>query len=292
MSGPLSIADIVARQKAEKEAASKPKFLGKKEREALALERRVAEIEAKRVVDDKTKQERDTFDKQAQEDSRARLGQAQFAGQGQHGRCESLVLVLWPSLTIYARPDDDNNGRGGYAGGYNSQGRGGFRGNAPPNGAPTGPRSQQGQQSQQSYQNGRGGYQGAQGQNSGRQGSYQSDPRANPMPPPSLPTPSPSASASSPAEFTSAAAIIPSAEMALIKSHYLGTDKHKRKARKMSDKKFEFDWAGEEDTSDSYNPIYATSVSVPLFGRGQIAGIDPKAQARNFVAGEATKSHE
>ena len=47
----------------------------------------------------------------------------------------------------------------------------------------------------------------------------------------------------------------------------MGAKQEKRKIRKMSDKKFVFDWDGNEDTSVDTNPIYSERHDLQLFGR-------------------------
>lgn len=66
-----------------------------------------------------------------------------------------------------------------------------------------------------------------------------------------------------------------------IKARYLGLVKKKRKIRKLNDRKFVFDWDAGEDTSADYNPIYSEKHQIQLFGRGNIAGIDIKAQKKD-----------
>eukprot|EP00794_Sanderia_malayensis_P003447 gene3447-3943_t len=65
-----------------------------------------------------------------------------------------------------------------------------------------------------------------------------------------------------------------------IKARYLGLVKKKRKIRKLNDRKFVFDWDAGEDTSNDYNPLYSEKHEIQLFGRGNIAGIDIKAQKK------------
>ncbi|ORY40237.1 DEAD-domain-containing protein [Rhizoclosmatium globosum] len=67
-------------------------------------------------------------------------------------------------------------------------------------------------------------------------------------------------------------------ELQAIRERYMGAEKKKRKIRKMNEKKFVFDWNADEDTAVDINPIYANRHDVQLFGRGQIAGIDPREQ--------------
>lgn len=49
----------------------------------------------------------------------------------------------------------------------------------------------------------------------------------------------------------------------------------------MNDRKFVFDWDAGEDTSQDYNPLYKERHQVQFFGRGNLAGIDIKAQKRD-----------
>jgi len=71
-------------------------------------------------------------------------------------------------------------------------------------------------------------------------------------------------------------------EKELIKQQYLGTKKEKKRIVKPSEKfKFVFDWDASEDTSKDINPIYNVKHEVlPQFGRGLVAGIDPKEQLK------------
>ncbi|XP_032241073.1 probable ATP-dependent RNA helicase DDX23 isoform X2 [Nematostella vectensis] len=69
-------------------------------------------------------------------------------------------------------------------------------------------------------------------------------------------------------------------ELGAIKERYLGLNKKKRKIRRLTDRKFVFDWDTGEDTSNDYNPIYKERHQVQLFGRGHIGGIDIKIQKK------------
>lgn len=57
--------------------------------------------------------------------------------------------------------------------------------------------------------------------------------------------------------------------------------KKKRRVRRLNDRKFVFDWDTSEDTSVDYNNIYKERHQVQFFGRGNLAGIDIKAQKRD-----------
>lgn len=101
---PLSITDLVAHQKAEREAASKPRFLSKAERAAEAVRRRQEEQEEAGKRRDEERRQREELERRAEEEARRTLaqgGQGQGQGQGrgymqqggygngQGGRCES-----------------------------------------------------------------------------------------------------------------------------------------------------------------------------------------------------------
>lgn len=70
-------------------------------------------------------------------------------------------------------------------------------------------------------------------------------------------------------------------EVDAIKERYLGIIKRKRRVRRLNDRKFVFDWDAGEDTSIDYNPLYKEKHQVQFYGRGNLAGIDIKAQKRD-----------
>lgn len=70
-------------------------------------------------------------------------------------------------------------------------------------------------------------------------------------------------------------------EAEAIKERYLGLIKKKRRVRRLNDRKFVFDWDAGEDTSLDYNSLYKERHQVQFFGRGNVAGIDIKAQKRD-----------
>ena len=109
MAGPLSVEDILARQKAEKEAASKvsyshrlqaradiqPRFLSKAERERLALEKRNAEVKAQQEREETEKAQRAEFEKHVEEERR-KAESARYGAGSHDARCELLSLRgLW-----------------------------------------------------------------------------------------------------------------------------------------------------------------------------------------------------
>ena len=116
MTGPLSVEDIVAKQRAEREAAAKvrspyvmhiltltslqPKFLSKTERAALALEKRNAEVKVQQIKEEGEARERLQFD-QAAEEERRRGDAARYGGgdsNGSDGRCKfDSALIAKPA---------------------------------------------------------------------------------------------------------------------------------------------------------------------------------------------------
>ncbi|KAF8742380.1 hypothetical protein AX14_004933 [Amanita brunnescens Koide BX004] len=98
-SEPLSIETLLRKQREEKEAASKPKFLSKEERAKLALDKREQEIREQREKDEKRKVERDALERDAEE-----LRQKEFqASSSKYSRYEDR----------YAHPERDRGDRHG-----------------------------------------------------------------------------------------------------------------------------------------------------------------------------------
>ncbi|BDD64033.1 mRNA splicing protein prp28 [Monascus purpureus] len=67
------------------------------------------------------------------------------------------------------------------------------------------------------------------------------------------------------------------AQAAIIKQRYMGADQTssfsaKKKRRRATDRKFNFEWSAEEDTSGDYNPLYQHKHEANFFGRGRLAG--------------------
>lgn len=80
------------------------------------------------------------------------------------------------------------------------------------------------------------------------------------------------------------------AEAALIRQRYMGADQNtstfsaKKKRRRTTERKFNFEWNAEEDTSPDYNPLYASRAEMNFFGRGRLGGF-----AEDIVEGGARK---
>jgi hypothetical protein len=90
------------------------------------------------------------------------------------------------------------------------------------------------------------------------------------------------------AEQISTDSSMSSAELSAIRSRYLGVDKKKRQIRKMSDRKFVFDWSEQDDTFSSDSPSAvggARQGAAVMFGRGHLAGMDPDAAHATMASG-------
>jgi ATP-dependent RNA helicase DDX23/PRP28 len=73
------------------------------------------------------------------------------------------------------------------------------------------------------------------------------------------------------------------AEAALIRQRYMGAEQNqstfsaKKKRKRTTEKKFNFEWNEEEDTSFDYNPIYQQRAEATFFGRGRLGGFTEQA---------------
>ena len=73
------------------------------------------------------------------------------------------------------------------------------------------------------------------------------------------------------------------AQAELIRQRYYGHDQNvssfsaQKKRKRTTDKKFNFEWNTEEDTTPDYDPIYRNRSEVNFFGRGRLAGFDDQA---------------
>ncbi|PNF30121.1 putative ATP-dependent RNA helicase DDX23 [Cryptotermes secundus] len=70
-------------------------------------------------------------------------------------------------------------------------------------------------------------------------------------------------------------------EVEIIRECYPRPVEKIRRVRRPNDRKFVFDWDASEDTSIGHNPLYKERHQVQFFGRGNVAGIDIKAQKRH-----------
>ncbi|KAG0705927.1 P-loop containing nucleoside triphosphate hydrolase protein [Suillus ampliporus] len=134
---PLSIESLLQKQKEEREAAAKPKFLSKEERAKIAIAKRAAELKEQRERDEKSRMDREGPRTQ-REQERERTARYSSA-PGRHDDRESR----------YGHPEKDT--RHGHGHGHGRRGRGGGpppddRRTQPPPAkhipnAPTGPRA-------------------------------------------------------------------------------------------------------------------------------------------------------
>ncbi|KAH7889299.1 P-loop containing nucleoside triphosphate hydrolase protein [Phlebopus sp. FC_14] len=261
-SEPLSIDLLLQKQREEKEAAAKPKFLSKEERAKIAIAKRAAELKEQREREERTKSDREVLEREAEEVRQSEREKERAARYG-NGSGSNL---RYDDRDRYGHPEKD-----GRYGRRDGRGRGQDDRRAssqiqqqPKSGfanVPTGPRAERLKSS--------------------------NAPSSS-----STPTPAPPAAANTPngtLAGPSAAYVPPMTEgdLSAVRDRYLGVTTKKRKIRKMNDRKFVFDWAEEEDTFTSDSPIAVGANrqgAQVMFGRGRVGGIDDggvSAQGRN-----------
>lgn len=299
MAGPLSVEDILSKQKSEREAAAKPKFLTKEARAKLALEKRNAEVKEQQVREDVDKQRHIELEQAAEEERRkgeaSRYGQGGYGqgqngygqgqngyGQGQGGYGQGQYIRSYVGGMADVHPGrygrDDRYARQGAKGqdGRNglpySNGNGNGNGNATP---PSGPRGHAPPSGPRGLQNG----------------------HAPAVPSPLASSSTPSAAAPSSPKPGALGDVAPPTdkELAVIRARYLGQkiDGKKPRLRKMADKKIVFDWSAGDDTTEQGTwdgELKAKGPGGAMLG-GRLAGFDEKnAQAEiPVVGGTATQ---
>lgn len=90
------------------------------------------------------------------------------------------------------------------------------------------------------------------------------------------------------------------AEATLVRQRYMGANQTssfsaKKKRKRTTERKFNFEWNVEEDTSGDYNPLYQNRTETNFFGRGRLAGFgDDIADnvTRNYVKALEDRDHE
>lgn len=90
------------------------------------------------------------------------------------------------------------------------------------------------------------------------------------------------------------------AQAAILKQRYMGTEQTsnfsaKKKRKRTTDRKFNFEWNAEEDTSGDYNPLYQSRHEANFFGRGRLAGFGEDVadnMARKYAQALETRDHE
>ncbi|KAF9532258.1 P-loop containing nucleoside triphosphate hydrolase protein [Crepidotus variabilis] len=252
-SEPLSIETLLQKQREEKEAASKPKFLSKEERAKIAIAKRAQEIRGEKERNEAAKRDREALEKEAEDISKRDRNSYTDSRSG-GGRYQDRH---------HERDHRDRGGRGrdrnDHRGGRDRQQtqvsqppRDGFQN------IPTGPRA------------GR-----------GKPGSSSGDVTMGPpssMPPPPLHSGADTAPTSE--VIRDSEAYVPPMtdnDLTAIRSRYLGVQHKKRKIRKMNDRKFVFDWDAQDDTLAEDSPTAMGSNrqgAQVMFGRGKLAGMD------------------
>ncbi|KAJ7098007.1 P-loop containing nucleoside triphosphate hydrolase protein [Mycena belliarum] len=257
---PLSIESLLQRQKQEREAASKPKFLSKEERAALAIANRAKEIREQKEKDDLVRKDRAVLEQEAEE---LRMKERSHTSS-RYGRNDDR----------YAHPErDSRHGR--------RDNRDNRRG-APPPAPPSAP-------SREGYQNVPTGPRADRSKGGATAASAS-------MPPPPVPAHA-SANGTLPEPATPYVPPMTDTDRAAIRSRYLGVDKKKRKMRKINDRKFVFDWDNQDDTMAEDSPAAVGSQrqgAQVMFGRGRLAGMDDgggTGQRKSSGNGAADTSH-
>ncbi|CAI7564937.1 unnamed protein product [Penicillium pancosmium] len=90
------------------------------------------------------------------------------------------------------------------------------------------------------------------------------------------------------------------AQASLVKKQYMGADQTstfsaKKKRKRTTDRKFNFEWNIEEDTSGDYNPLYQHRHEANFFGRGRLAGFGEDVAddvARKYADALVTRDQE
>jgi ATP-dependent RNA helicase DDX23/PRP28 len=231
---PLNIEELLAKKKAADEAAAKPKFLSKKEREKLALEKREKEVAAKKPAN---------------------------GVNGTNGAYSTHVVAQ--EQQSKAAP------------------------------TPTGPRAMRGQQQQRLPPKG---YDlPSKGYDLPSKG-YDMPNRGFDMKPP--PAPRNVSIVDGPQSKKPKDADV---ETAMIRQRYMGADTQvssfsaKKKRKRTTEKKFNFEWNTEEDTSPDYNPLYNKRAEPNFFGRGKLGGFTDdmtQEQVQKYAASLAERDPE
>ncbi|KAL3473543.1 hypothetical protein BJX99DRAFT_248851 [Aspergillus californicus] len=89
-------------------------------------------------------------------------------------------------------------------------------------------------------------------------------------------------------------------QAALVKQRYMGAEttsnfSAKKKRKRTTDRKFNFEWNAEEDTSGDYNPLYQSRHEANFFGRGRLAGFGEEVAdsvAKKYARALEDRDHE
>ncbi|KAL9605095.1 MAG: hypothetical protein Q9219_000029 [cf. Caloplaca sp. 3 TL-2023] len=219
---PLSVEEILRKKKEADEAAAKPKFLSKAQREKLAVEKRVKEVQQ-----EKLKNENKTSESRPETNGVNRTGSPALRKEEKTPRASANGSTGFARPAIPTGPRALRNGE-----------------------IPTGPAAMRAAQPSQPNQ----GYD---------------------LSPPSPPRPG---SNSAPPVKDPKRPAVEEAQQTLIRQRYMGADQNqstfsaKKKRRRTTEKKFNFEWNAEEDTSPDYNPLYQARAEANFYGRGHLGG--------------------
>ncbi|KAI0006088.1 P-loop containing nucleoside triphosphate hydrolase protein [Russula compacta] len=248
---PLSIESLLQKQKEEREAAARPKFLSKEERAKIAIAKRAQEIQEEKRKGEENRKNREQLEREAEtirrQEKESKYATSNSSRQDDH-------------------PDRSRDGRerGGRGAGrrdyrdrrVNDDRRSGY------SNVPTEPRAERAKAAVNSSAPSLG-------------GGPQSHPASN---------------SSTPGPDTTFTPTMTEEDLVALRSRYLGVDKKKRKIRKMNERKFVFDWDEQEDTfsvDPSANIGIQRQGAQVMFGRGHIAGMDDGGGARTGSKSDA-----
>ncbi|KAJ7219190.1 P-loop containing nucleoside triphosphate hydrolase protein [Mycena pura] len=274
-SEPLSIESLLLKQKQEKEAASKPKFLSKEERAKIAIAKRAQEIREQKGKEELARKDRAALEQEAEE-LRTKERTQSSARYGRHD-------------DRHSHPERDNrDSRHGRR--DNRDNRDNHRGPPPPPAAASPAPSRDG------YQNVP---KGPRADRDKPGAPSPSVPASASMPPPPVPAHARNGggvNGTLPEPATPYVPPMTETDRAAIRSRYLGVDKKKRKIRKINDRKFVFDWDNQDDTMAEDAPVWVGSQrqgAQVMFGRGHLAGMDDGGDGgrRGSGNGAADTSH-
>ncbi|KAF8447580.1 P-loop containing nucleoside triphosphate hydrolase protein [Boletus edulis BED1] len=246
---PLSIETLLQKQKDEKDAAAKPRFLSKEERAKIAIAKRAAELKEQREREEKTKQDRDALEREAEAVRQRERERERSSRYGSTARQDDKER--------YGHPEKDSRHgrRDGRGRGHQQDDRRASQHAQPPRGGfanvPTGPRKDRVKSS--------------------------NGPSSSATPTPAPASSTPSGYGTLPESSTPHVPPMTENDLSALRDRYLGVTNKKRKIRKMNDRKFVFDWAEEEDTFASDSPIALGANrqgAQVMFGRGRVGGMD------------------
>ncbi|KAL9119515.1 MAG: hypothetical protein Q9187_003931 [Circinaria calcarea] len=229
---PLSVEELLRKKKEADEAAAKPKFLSKAQREKLAVEK-----QAKKAEEQKRKVE---AEKTASRSTVNGISNPSYQnGTKPSGRVGATAA---PLSNGSVRPPIPTGPRALRAGEI-----------------PTGPAAMRASLPNKGYD----------------------------MAPPPPPKPVSNGTSAVKGEKRPA---VEEVQVALIRQRYMGAEQNqstfsaKKKRRRTTEKKFNFEWNTEEDTSPDYNPLYQARAEANFYGRGRLGGF-----AEDLVDGVARK---